>query len=63
MMALPIVFTGFFMLFPAGLVLYWLVNNGLSIAQQWYIMRNLEAIEAGKAAKSGKADKDQKKKD
>jgi YidC/Oxa1 family membrane protein insertase len=37
MMALPIVFTGFFLLFPAGLVLYWTVNNILSIAQQWRI--------------------------
>lgn len=54
MMALPIVFTGFFMLFPAGLVLYWLVNNGLSIAQQWYIMRNLETEESGKTGKGGK---------
>jgi YidC/Oxa1 family membrane protein insertase len=37
MMALPIVFTFIFLYFPAGLVLYWLVNNVLSIAQQWYI--------------------------
>ncbi len=37
MMMLPIVFTIFFMFFPAGLVLYWVVNNILSIAQQWYI--------------------------
>ena len=37
MMALPFVFTIFFMFFPAGLVLYWVVNNVLSIAQQWYI--------------------------
>ncbi|UCE89361.1 MAG: membrane protein insertase YidC, partial [Pseudomonadota bacterium] len=39
MMMLPIVFTFFFMFFPAGLVLYWVVNNTLSIAQQWYITR------------------------
>ncbi|MBK1733693.1 membrane protein insertase YidC [Halorhodospira abdelmalekii] len=39
MQALPFIFTAFFMLFPAGLVLYWLSNNVLSIAQQWYIMR------------------------
>lgn len=39
MMALPIVFTVFFAFFPAGLVLYWVVNNTLSIAQQWYITR------------------------
>lgn len=37
MMAMPIVFTFLFLYFPAGLVLYWLVNNVLSIAQQWYI--------------------------
>jgi YidC/Oxa1 family membrane protein insertase len=37
MMALPVVFTFLFLYFPAGLVLYWLVNNVLSIAQQWYI--------------------------
>ena len=42
MMALPIVFTVFFMFFPAGLVLYWVVNNALSIAQQWYITRQIE---------------------
>jgi len=35
--ALPFVFTVFFAFFPAGLVLYWLTNNILSIAQQYYI--------------------------
>ena len=39
MMALPFVFTVFFLFFPAGLVLYWVVNNTLSIAQQWYITK------------------------
>ncbi len=39
MSALPIVFTVFFAFFPSGLVLYWVVNNTLSIAQQWYITR------------------------
>lgn len=39
MMFLPILFTGLFWNFPAGLVLYWIVNNTLSIAQQWYITR------------------------
>ena len=43
MMALPIVFTVFFLFFPAGLVLYWLVNNLLSIAQQWFIIRRMDA--------------------
>jgi YidC/Oxa1 family membrane protein insertase len=39
MMALPVVFTFLFLFFPSGLVLYWVVNNVLSIAQQWYITR------------------------
>lgn len=39
MMFLPILFTGLFWSFPAGLVLYWIVNNTLSIIQQWYITR------------------------
>jgi len=39
MMILPIVFTVFFAFFPSGLVLYWVVNNILSVAQQWYITR------------------------
>jgi YidC/Oxa1 family membrane protein insertase len=42
MMALPIVFTFMFMWFPSGLVLYWVVNNLLSIAQQWHITRGIE---------------------
>ncbi|MGB7988833.1 MAG: membrane protein insertase YidC, partial [Candidatus Methylophosphatis roskildensis] len=46
MMFMPIVFTGMFLFFPAGLVLYWVVNNLLSIAQQWQITR---MIEGGKA--------------
>ncbi len=39
---MPIIFTVFFLFFPAGLVLYWLVNNVLSIAQQWIITRQIE---------------------
>ena len=46
MMFLPIIFTGFFLFFPSGLVLYWFVNNLLSIAQQWVITKR---IEGGKA--------------
>lgn len=38
---LPLVFTVMFLFFPAGLVLYWLVNNVLSIAQQWYINKKI----------------------
>ena len=37
MMLMPIVFSFMFFFFPAGLVLYWVVNNILSIAQQWQI--------------------------
>ena len=39
---LPIVFTFFFLWFPAGLVLYWVINNLLSMAQQWVITRRIE---------------------
>ena len=42
MMIMPVVFTGMFLFFPAGLVLYWTVNNILSIAQQWQITRLIE---------------------
>jgi len=42
MKIMPIAFSVFFFFFPAGLVLYWLVNNVLSIAQQWNINRVLE---------------------
>jgi YidC/Oxa1 family membrane protein insertase len=43
MMAMPIVFTFMFLWFPSGLVLYWVVNNVLSIAQQWKITRMIES--------------------
>jgi YidC/Oxa1 family membrane protein insertase len=42
MAVMPFVFGVMFFFFPAGLVLYWLVNNVLSIAQQWYITRAIE---------------------
>ncbi|OJS98751.1 membrane protein insertase YidC [Marinobacter nauticus] len=48
MKLMPPIFTVFFLWFPAGLVLYWLVNNILSISQQWYITRKIEAETAGK---------------
>lgn len=48
MKLMPLIFTVFFLWFPAGLVLYWLVNNILSIAQQWYITRKIEAEHVGK---------------
>jgi YidC/Oxa1 family membrane protein insertase len=49
MKIMPVAFSVFFFFFPAGLVLYWLVNNILSIGQQWYITRKLE--QAGLATK------------
>jgi YidC/Oxa1 family membrane protein insertase len=42
MQLMPIMFTFFFMFFPAGLVLYWTVNNLLSMAQQWVVNKQLE---------------------
>ncbi|MBL8480416.1 MAG: membrane protein insertase YidC [Sterolibacteriaceae bacterium] len=45
MLFMPIIFTVMFLWFPAGLVLYWTVNNILSIAQQWQITRLVEAGE------------------
>lgn len=39
MLLMPVVFTFMFLNFPAGLVVYWLVNNVLSIGQQWWMMR------------------------
>ena len=41
---LPVIFTFMFLFFPSGLVLYWLVNNILSIAQQWYILKVKNAL-------------------
>ena len=42
MMLMPVVFTVMFINFPSGLVIYWLVNNILSIAQQWHVNRSAE---------------------
>ncbi|MFZ2267628.1 MAG: membrane protein insertase YidC [Azonexus sp.] len=53
MMAMPLIFGVMFFWFPAGLVLYWVVNNVLSIAQQWQITRMMET--GGKAANDAKA--------
>ncbi len=50
MMAMPIVFTFMFLWFPSGLVLYWVVNNVLSIAQQWQITRMIESAKSGTKA-------------
>jgi YidC/Oxa1 family membrane protein insertase len=54
MKVMPIVFSIFFFFFPAGLVLYWLVNNILSIVQQWYVNKTIHAaalLKKGNAAK------------
>ncbi len=48
MAMMPIVFSIFFFFFPAGLVLYWVVNNVLSIAQQWQITRSFELAKSAK---------------
>ena len=50
MTIMPIVFSVMFFFFPAGLVLYWLVNNVYSIAQQWFITRQIEKAAAAKKA-------------
>jgi YidC/Oxa1 family membrane protein insertase len=42
MKIMPIAFSVVFFFFPAGLVLYSIVNNVLSITQQWYITKNLK---------------------
>lgn len=46
MQMMPIVFTFMFLWFPAGLVLYWVVNNTLSIAQQYVITKNIESADS-----------------
>jgi YidC/Oxa1 family membrane protein insertase len=51
MQIMPIVFSVMFFFFPAGLVLYSIVNNLLSIAQQWYITRTAEKESKGVVAK------------
>jgi len=44
MQFLPPVFTIMFLFFPSGLVLYWVVNNVLAIAQQWFVMKRMNAL-------------------
>ena len=53
-----IVFTAFFAFFPSGLVLYWVTNTVLSIAQQWYINK---VVHEEAAARKGKKSGDKKK--
>jgi len=49
MMLMPLIFGGMMFFFPAGLVLYWCVNNAVSIAQQRYIMHKLDRTIAAAA--------------
>jgi len=49
MLIMPIMFSVFFLFFPAGLVLYWVAQNLLSIVQQWHINRTLAAEAKAKA--------------
>ncbi len=59
MQIMPIVFTVFFAFFPSGLVLYWVTNTVLSIAQQWYINKIVHEEAAKRSGKKKKAkDKD-----
>jgi YidC/Oxa1 family membrane protein insertase len=51
MQIMPIAFSIMFVVFPSGLVLYWLVNNSLQIFQQWHMNRVLEREAAAAAAK------------
>ncbi|MGD8829336.1 MAG: membrane protein insertase YidC [Pseudomonadales bacterium] len=49
MKLMPIMFTVLFLFFPAGLVLYWLVNNVLGVAQQYYVIKQTERADAARA--------------
>lgn len=48
MMFMPVIFTVLFANFPAGLMLYWFVNNTLSFLQQWHIMRQVNGVPSKK---------------
>jgi YidC/Oxa1 family membrane protein insertase len=56
-LALPFVFTFMLASFPAGLVIYWAVNNTLSILQQWIIMRGIENAQAATAKEPSKKER------
>ena len=49
MKVMPVVFAVMFAFFPAGLVLYYVVNGGLSLLQQWIITRRMEARDKARA--------------
>jgi YidC/Oxa1 family membrane protein insertase len=48
---MPVVFTVFLLFFPSGLVLYWIINNLLTILQQWLVNRSI-AKEAANRVKT-----------
>ena len=43
MMFMPVIFTAMFLFFPAGLVIYWLTNNLLSVTHQWAVLKTFDA--------------------
>ncbi|KAF0812251.1 Membrane protein insertase YidC [Andreprevotia sp. IGB-42] len=55
MKIMPLVFSVLFFFFPAGLVLYYVVNNTLSILQQWFITRQIENADKVVVTKADKA--------
>jgi YidC/Oxa1 family membrane protein insertase len=57
MMFMPVVFTAMFLNFPAGLMLYWFVNNTLSFLQQWHIMHSINKVVPDKKSKYKKITK------
>jgi len=61
MMFLPVIFTVFFLRFPAGLTLYWLTNNLLTVLQQWYVMRKFDNPEYVKKQKLKEREKQKRK--
>ena len=65
MQIMPVMFTVFFAFFPSGLVLYWVTNTLLSIAQQWHINKvvHAEAVKAKGGKSGGKSGGKKKKKD
>jgi len=52
MKMLPIIFTVFLLFFPAGLVLYWIINNLFTIGQQWYVNQQIEKDMAARKAQA-----------
>jgi YidC/Oxa1 family membrane protein insertase len=61
MQVMPIIFTAFFAFFPSGLVLYWVTNTVLSIAQQWYINKIVHEEAAARKGIKKQKDKDKNK--